>query len=107
MGGTPSSTVQQNPLASLFGGSQGYQQPAQPQQMVPAPPAIQQPGYGMPAMTPQQAALATQARMLARNPPAPPVVQQQQPERTYVTHGEGGGPRGAASGGNGNGWGGH
>ncbi|AZO45881.1 hypothetical protein EJ076_34765 [Mesorhizobium sp. M7D.F.Ca.US.005.01.1.1] len=109
MGGNSPSTIQPNgnPLASLFAGSQGYQQPQQPQQMAPPPPALQQPGYGMPALTPQQAALATQARMQARNPLIPPVVQQTQKTPAYIDHGNGGGPRGASSGGNGNGWGGH
>jgi hypothetical protein len=90
MGGNSNSTVQPNgnSLASLFAGSQGYQQPQQPQQMAPPPPAIQQPGYGMPALTPQQAALATQQRMLARNPLAPPVVQQQ-PAKIIQRGGEG------------------
>lgn len=103
MGGNSPSTVQPNgnPLASLFGGSQGYQQPNQ------IAPAIQQPTYGTPALTPEQAALATQARMQARTPLTPPVVQQQKRPQAYVTHGEGGGVRGAGSGGNGNGWGGH
>lgn len=103
MGGNSNATVQPNAnsLASLFGGSQGYQQQ-------PAAPAtqIQQPAYPMPSLTPQQAALATQARMQARNPLVPPAVQQQ-PANRIQRGGEGGGPRGASSGGNGNGWGGH
>jgi len=109
MGGNSPSTVQPNgnPLASLFAGSQGYQQPQAPSAMAPPPPAIQQPGYGMPALTPEQAAQATRARMLARTPLAPPVVQQKQQAFVGGRGGEGGGARGASSGGNGNGWGGH
>lgn len=104
MGGTPTSTIQgnNNPLASLFAGSQGYQQA--PQQ---GAGAITQPTYPMPALTPQQAALATQARMQARTPLAPPPVAPQKPANGIIRGGEGGGARGASSGGNGNGWGGH
>lgn len=85
MGGNSPSTVQPNgsPLASLFGGSQGYQQPNQ------ITPAIQQPTYGAPALTPAQAALATQARMQARTPLTPPVVQQQKKPGTMIEHGNG------------------
>lgn len=86
MGGNSPSTVQQNanPLASLFGGSQGYQQPNQ------VAPTIQQPTYGMPSLTPEQAALATQARMQARTPLTPPVIQQQRPVNNPQRGGEGG-----------------
>lgn len=103
MGGNSNSTVQPgaNPMASLFAGNQGYQQPnqvapiAQPQMQTPILP------------TPEQAAAATRARMLARTPMAAPVAAPQQRQQAYVDRGNGGGPRGAASGGNGNGWGGH
>lgn len=104
MGGNSNSTVQPNanPLASLFANSQGYQQaPVAPQ------PQIQQPSYPMPALTPQQAALATQQRMQLRTPLAPPVIAQKRPVQMGNGGGNGGGARGASSGGNGNGWGGH
>lgn len=66
-GNSGTSTVQSNanPLAALFSGSQGYQQ----QQMPVAP--VSQPTYPAPAITPQQAAMATQARMQALNPGLP------------------------------------
>jgi len=87
--------MQQNgpSLASLFAGSQGYQQPQMPQAMAPPPPAIQQPSYGQPAMTPQQAALATQARMQLRTPPVVPAAaaQQQSGGHWELTGAHGGG----------------
>lgn len=73
MGGTTGQTTTQmgaNPLASLFASSQGYQQ-----QPVPPGP-LTAPTYPTAAMTPEQAAMATQQRMLARMPIAAPATPQ-------------------------------
>lgn len=67
MGGSSdsTSTMQPSPLQQLFAsqGGQGYQQMPIGQ--------IQAPQLPTPAQTPEQAAQATVARMLARTPPAP------------------------------------
>jgi hypothetical protein len=99
MGGNSQSTPQG--MGQLFGQNPGYQQPNQV-----AP--ITQPQLQTPILpTPEQAAAATRARMLARSPMAAPVAAPQKPQAYIQRGGEGGGPRGAASGGNGNGWSGH
>ena len=101
MGGNSTSTPQLNQLGQLFGGNTGYQQPNQV-----AP--IAQPQLQTPILpTPEDAAAATRARMLARNPMAAPATAPQRPANPVYRGGEGGGARGASSGGNGNGWGGH
>lgn len=98
MGGNSVSTPQ---LSQMFGGSMGYQQP---NQVTP----IAQPTVQTPILpTPEQAAAATRARMLARTPMAAPAAAPQRVARDPNLGANGGGPRGAASGGNGNGWGGH
>lgn len=70
MGGETNATTnpQANQLSQLFGASQGYQQqPGQP---------IQAPQYPAAATSPEDAAKATVARMLARTPTQPaPVIQ--------------------------------
>lgn len=100
MGGSSSFTPQS--LAGLFGANPGY---AQPNQVAP----MQQPMSALPAqgLTAEQAAAATQARMLARSPMmAPAVAPRKMQMRDPNLGGNGGGARGAGSGGNGNGWGG-
>lgn len=75
MGAETNSTVQQSagPLQQLFAGSQGYQQkPIAP---------INAPQYPAQVQSPEQAAQATVARMLARTPvQAAPVVQKPAPK---------------------------
>lgn len=99
MGGNSASTTQG--LSQLFGQNTGYQQPN-------AVAPITQPQLQTPILpTPEDAAAATRARMLARAPMAAPVAAPRKPQLVLQRYGEGGGARGAASGGNGNGWGGH
>lgn len=89
MGGNSSSTPQYNmgsQLSSLFMGNTGYQ-PMQGQAQLPA---IQAPQYG-PALnpSPEQAAAATRARMLARTP-APMAAPAAAPKKAEVWRGNGG-----------------
>ncbi len=73
MGGNSASTTQG--LGQLFGQNPGYQQPNQV-----AP--ITQPQLQTPILpTPEQAAAATRARMLARSPMAAPVAAPQKSMR--------------------------
>ena len=96
MGGSTGSTTES--IGQLLGTGGGYQQPNQVA-------TITQPQAQTQLLpTPEQAAAATQARMLARTPTmaAPATAPTKKP---YSQRGgEGGGARGAASGGNGNGW---
>lgn len=92
MGGNSASTPQLNQLGQLFGGNTGYQQPNQV-----AP--IAQPQMQTPIMpTPDQAAAATRARMLARNPMAAPAAAPRQ-QQTFVDRGSNGDSHGRGSGG--------
>ena len=89
MGGQSSSTPEINgQMAQLFGQNPGYQQPNQV-----AP--IAQPSLQTPILpTPEQAAAATRARMLARSPMAAPVAAPQKQQQTYIPRGSEGGSRG-------------
>ncbi len=85
MGGNSASTTQG--LGQLFSQNPGYQQPNQV-----AP--IMQPQLQTPILpTPEQAAAATRARMLARSPMAAPVAAPQKPQ-SYIQRGGEGGSRG-------------
>lgn len=87
MGGQTGSTMEGNgsQLAQLFGQSTGYQQPNQV-----AP--IAQPTLQTPILpTPEQAAQATQARMLARNPAPPMAAPKSAPRRMTNAERYGGG----------------
>lgn len=90
-------------LAQLFANSQ----PAVAQSAQTQIPQITAPQYGPSLMpSPEQAAAETRARMLARTPIAAAPVAQPKRQTFSSRGGEGGGARGASSGGNGNGWGG-
>lgn len=102
--GTGTTQMQPGGLAQLFAGNQPAVGGTPPAQI----PQIAAPQYGG-ALTPsiEDAMAATRARMLARTPVVAPVAAPQRQQQLYVDRGNGGGARGAASGGNGNGWGGH
>lgn len=90
MGGNSQSTPQG--MGQLFGANPGYQQPNQV-----AP--ITQPQLQTPILpTPEQAAAATRARMLARSPMAAPAAAPKQ-QKPYVQRGGEGSASGRGSGG--------
>lgn len=94
MGGQSGSTLQGNnsQLSQLFAQNQGYQQPNQVAPI--AAPLAQTPILP----TPEQAAAATRARMLARSPMAAPVAAPKQ-QSAGIQRGGNGDSHGRGSGG--------